>query len=255
MAGNNMARIHVGTSGWSYKDWVGNFYPDGAQPKDYLKLYTASFDTVEIDSTFYGIPRKSTIESWYKTAPKNFKFTPKLPQEITHKSDLTGIEDTLNGFLGTISILKEKLGPILIQFPYSFTPQTGGNLGRFIDGLPTDFDFVIEIRNRKWLGEKFYDMLRKRSIGLALLDHPWMPKVQVVTSKVLYVRFLGDRNQIPDNFTHERNNREKELREWQRIIAALEEKVDDFYGYFNNHYSGHSPLTAKRFLEILRNSE
>ena len=247
-----MALIHVGTSGWSYKDWLGNFYPDNCQAKDYLKLYATNFNTVEIDSTFYGVPRKSTVEGWYKTAPDGFKFAPKLPQDITHKSDLIGIENTLSSFISAISLLKEKLGPILIQFPYSFTPQTGSNLGRFIDGLPSGFDFVIEIRNRKWLGENFYDMLRNRSIGLALLDHPWMPKIQVVTSKILYIRFLGDRNKIPDNFSYEREDKIGELTEWQRILAALEEKVDDFYGYFNNHYSGHSPSTAKRFLEMIQ---
>jgi uncharacterized protein YecE (DUF72 family) len=250
-----MALIHVGTSGWSYKDWVGNFYPASTPPGEYLKQYINHFNTVEIDSTFYGIPRKTTVEGWYKTAPENFKFTPKLPQEITHKSDLTGIDNTLTGFLNAISLLKEKLGPILIQFPYSFTPQTGGNLGKFIEGLPAGFDFIIEIRNRKWLGEKFYDMLRRHSVGLALLDHPWMPKIEVVTSRILYIRFLGDRKQIPDDFSHIRADRENELAEWRRIIGALEERVDDFYGYFNNHYSGHSPSTAKRFLEILQSSK
>lgn len=247
-----MALIHIGTSGWSYKDWVGNFYPSNTPAKEYLKIYVNRFNTVEIDSTFYGIPRKSTVEAWYKTAPDNFKFAPKLPQEITHKSDLTGIEDILSGFLNIISLLKEKLGPILIQFPYSFTPQTGSNLGRFLTELPSGFDFIIEVRNRQWLGEKFYDMLREQSVGLALLDHPWVPKIEVVTSKILYIRFLGDRQNVAEDFGHIQVDREKDLAEWKRIVTALEEKVDDFYGYFNNHYSGHSPSTAKRFLELLQ---
>ncbi len=246
-----MKRKHIGTSGWSYKDWEGNFYPPGSHQKDYLTNYSRVFNTVEIDSTFYGIPRKTTVENWYKTVPAGFKFAPKFPQDVTHKSDLTGVEDTVTSFLETMSLLREKLGPILLQFPYSFTPDMSSNLARFLKDLSSDFDFVVEIRNRRWLSDKFYDMLRKQSVGLALLDHPWMPRPEVVTSKTLYIRFLGDRKKIIEDFSYEHVDREKELLEWRRIIAALEEKVDDFYGFFNNHYSGHSPSTAQRFIKIL----
>lgn len=246
-----MRKIYIGTSGWSYKEWAGNFYPDKMKPADYLGYYAERFNTVEIDSTFYRIPTKSMIENWYNSVPADFKFSAKFPQSITHDSDLTGIEDILSQFIKTISLLEEKLGILLLQFPYSFKPEMTSNLNQFIKLLPSGLNYVIEIRNRKWLDEKFYDMLRKNSIGLALLDHPWMPKPQVVTSRVLYIRFLGDRQKIPDDFTHEHIDRGKELSEWERMIRVLEEKVDDFYGYFNNHYSGHSPTTASRFIKII----
>ncbi len=188
-----MAKIYIGTSGWSYKDWEGNFYPEDIKPKDYLAYYSQQFNSVEIDSSFYGIPRRSAVESWYKMVPKEFKFAPKFPQDITHKSDLTGIEDKLSAFLSAMELLKEKLGPLLIQFPYSFKPELSDNLSRFLRQLPKEFDYIVEIRNRKWLGEKFYEMLRKDGIGLALIEHPWMPRLNVITSNTLYVRFLGDR--------------------------------------------------------------
>ncbi|MEE9554177.1 MAG: DUF72 domain-containing protein [candidate division Zixibacteria bacterium] len=243
--------IRIGTSGWSYKDWIGNFYPEKAKPGDLLAVYATKFSTVEVDSTFYGIPRTTTIEKWYKSVPDDFKFAAKFPKKITHESDLTGIEDILNKFLQTLSGLKEKLGPLLLQFPYSFKPDMSENLFQFLKILPADFDFVVEIRNKKWLDDRFYDNLRNTGVGLALLDHPWMPVPEVTTSRTLFVRFLGDRKLIPDDFSHERADRARELESWKKLIRALEEKTDDFYGYFNNHYSGHSPTTAMRFREMM----
>jgi len=243
--------IRIGTSGWSYKDWMGNFYPERLGPSELLASYAERFNTVEIDSTFYGIPRKSTVENWYKAVGKDFKFAAKFPKKITHESDLTGVEDILAKYLDTMSGLKEKLGPLLLQFPYSFKPDMTGNLFQFLKTLPAGFEYILEVRNKKWLGDSFYDGLREAGVGLALLDHPWMPKPEIATSRILYARFLGDRKLIPDDFTHERADRSRELEGWKRLIAALEEKVDDFYGYFNNHYSGHSPTTAERFIKMM----
>lgn len=244
--------IRIGCSGWSYKDWIGNFYPEGTAQTDLLSAYAEHFNTVEIDSTFYGIPRRSSVQKWYDSVPADFKFSAKFPKKITHDSDLTGVEDELDKFLNTMAGLEEKLGPLLLQFPYSFKPEMSGNLSAFLKLLPGDFEFVVEVRNRKWLNDEFYDSLRQKGIGLALLDHPWMPRVAVATSNTAYVRFLGDRKAVPDDFTREKINRQKDLLQWKRMIAALEEKVDDFYGYFNNHYSGHSPTTAERFIKIMK---
>ncbi len=243
--------IRIGTSGWSYADWMGNFYPEKAKPADLLAIYSRKFNTVEIDSTSYGIPKKSTVEKWYDSVPNNFKFAAKFPRKITHESDLTGIEDISDRFLQTMSGLKEKLGPLLLQFPYSFKPDMAENLFLFLKSLPAEFEYVVEVRDRKWLDDRFYDQLREAGVGLALLDHPWMPKPEVMTSRTLYVRFLGDRKLIPENFSHERADRGKELEGWKGLLKALEEKTDDFYGYFNNHYSGHSPATAARFIKML----
>lgn len=243
--------LRIGTSGWSYKDWIGNFYPKDSKQPDWLSFYSEKFNTVEIDSTFYGIPRKTTVENWYKAVPDHFKFAAKFPKKITHESDLTEVEDILNKFLDTMSGLKEKLGPLLMQFPYSFKPEMSDNLFNFFRLLPAEFVYVIEVRNKKWLAGQFYDALLETGIGLALIDHPWMPKPEVATSRTGYIRFLGDRKQVRDDFTHEQIDRSKNLSDWKRLIKSLEEKTDDFYGYFNNHYSGHSPTTAERFLRMM----
>ncbi len=246
-----MRHIYIGTSGWSYKDWEGNFYPEGLKSTQYLEYYSRQFNAVEIDSTFYGVPRRTTVAGWYKAVPADFRFTSKFPQEITHESGLVDVRDILKNYLDAMAGLKEKLGPLLMQFPYSFKPEMFDDLAKFMKLLPRGFNFVIEVRNRKWLDKRFYDLLDEHSIGLALLDHPWMPKVEIATSPILYVRFLGDRRKIPDNFTHEYIDRTDELEQWELLIQAIEEKVDDFYGYFNNHYTGHSPTTARKFIKLL----
>jgi uncharacterized protein YecE (DUF72 family) len=193
--------IRAGTQGWSYKDWLGKFYSENTKQIDYLSVYSNRFNTVEIDSTFYAIPRVSTVQRWYDITPNDFKFSAKFPKIITHESDLTGIDSVLSAYLRVISELKEKLGPLLIQFPYSFKPDQAANLHKFLSLLPKDFDFVIEVRNRNWLGNEFYENLRNNNIGLAILDHPWMPKISQVTSNILYTRFLGDRKKIPNDFS------------------------------------------------------
>ena len=243
--------IRIGTQGWSYKDWLGNFYPEKSKQIDFLSIYAEKFDTVEIDSTFYAIPRVSTVQRWYGITPDNFKFSAKFPKAITHESNLTGIESILSAYLRVISELKEKLGPLLIQFPYSFKPDQSENLYKFLRLLPKEFTYILEIRNKKWLSNKFYEQLKNNNIGLAILDHPWMPKISELTSKTLYMRFLGDRKKIADNFSFERTERSKELKDWKQFLNSLIEQAEDSYFYFNNHYSGHSPTTAERFIKIL----
>jgi uncharacterized protein YecE (DUF72 family) len=244
--------IRIGTQGWSYKDWLGNFYPENSKPADYLSTYSKKYSTVEIDSTFYAIPRRTTVEKWYRVTPADFKFAAKFPKQITHESDLTGVNDIVLAFLNTVSSLKNKLGPLLIQFPYSFKPDMSSNLFKFLDTLPDGFNFVVELRNRKWLEDKFFDNLHKRNIGLAILDHPWMPKINKVTSNIVYTRFLGDRKKITNDFTHEHVDRSEDLQKWREFLIPLFEQTGDFYGFFNNHYSGHSPTTADKFIELLK---
>lgn len=244
--------IRIGTQGWSYKDWLGNFYPETAKPADYLSIYSSRFSTVEVDSTFYAIPRLSMVQRWYEITPPDFKFAAKFPRAITHESDLTGIADIVTGFLKTMSILKEKLGPLLIQFPYSFKPDMANNLYKFLSTLSGDFQFALEVRNKKWLGHQFYDNLRKHNIALAILDHPWMPKISERTSNIIYTRFLGDRKKISDNFSFERTDRLEELNDWKQFLADLISQTEDAYFFFNNHYSGHSPTTADRFIQLMK---
>ena len=119
----DMKLLHIGTIGWSYEHWIGNFYPQSARKKDLLLEYSNHFRTVEVDSTFYRIPKHTTIKKWKEETPKDFIFSTKFPKAITHEMMLKDSSNKTEFFIKSISLLGSKLGPLLIQFPYKFKPE------------------------------------------------------------------------------------------------------------------------------------
>lgn len=245
-------RLFIGTSGWNYPDWRGNFYTENCKPKDYLQEFCRKLRTVEVDSTWYAIPKKRNVENWRERTSDGFIFSAKVPKVITHEKVLLDCDTEIKAFLDHISVLEDKCGPLLFQFPYSFKPEQKDDLAAFLPKLSKDFRYALEIRNRKWLGPEFYDLLRTHNIALALIDHPWMPKLEEITADFTYIRWLGDRKQIESDFSHLRFGREREYQWWgRRIVAFLERDDIDIFGYFNNHYQGHSPTSIHLFQETL----
>lgn len=242
----------IGTSTWSQKDWVGNFYPPKTKPADFLVEYARRLPTVEIDSTFYAIPRESVVDGWYEKTPPEFVFSAKVPKVITHEQLLCNASDTLRLFLNTISRLKEKLGALLIQLPPDFaaTLESVEVMKSFLHSLPTnEFRFALEVRHASWLKEKFFERLRLTGVALALTDLPVMSGVQVRTAPFMYVRWLGDRRLLSEPFTKLEMDKTEEMREWAKLLHAQSGEV--LFGYFNNHYAGHSPSSVALFNELL----
>lgn len=261
-------RIRLGTSSWTAKGWLGSFYPSGTPQKDFLPEYAKHFDTVEIDSTFYAIPRRSAVEAWRDRTPPGFLFSAKAPQVITHEKFLEDCGDELRSFLDTIALLGDKLGPILFQFPY-YAKRTGISQEEFVrrftaftTTLPANgFSFAVEVRNKQWLNEALLEPLAKHGISLALIDHPWMlgpdqllAKSGILTGPFAYIRWLGDRKGIEKITTVWDKpvvDREPSLRSWAGQLQQLIVKGLEVRGYVNNHYSGHAPHdieTLKRLL-------
>ncbi len=242
-----MTDIMLGTQGWSYKSWVGNFYPAGTPAEKYLAAYAKQLRAVEIDSTFYGTPRAKTVENWRDGTPDNFRFTAKFPQTITHEKMLKDAQGETSKFLDTMQILGAKLGPILLQFPYQFKPNQKETLARFLEQLPREFRYAAEVRHRGWLDDGFFKLLEAHRVALALVDYAYMPKVNRVTTDFTYIRWLGNRKDVPDNeYDRVRINREKELDQWAQVIAEMNEKGVAVWGFANNHYQGHSPATIQQ---------
>jgi uncharacterized protein YecE (DUF72 family) len=246
----------IGTSTWSQKDWVGNFYPPNTKPSDFLLEYSKRFPTVEIDSTFYAIPRASVVESWYEKTPPDFVFSAKIPKIITHEQLLRESSDTLRVFLNTISGLKEKLGALLIQLPPDFaaTLESVEVMKTFLHSLPTsEFRFALEVRHASWLKEKFFDRLRLTGVALTLTDLPVMTGIQVRTASFMYVRWLGDRRLLSEPFTKLEIDKTADMRAWAKRLRQQE--GDLLFGYFNNHYAGHSPSSVAIFNSLLSENE
>jgi len=168
--------LHLGTVSWSKQDWVGPFYAPNLKPAEFLETYAQSFRAVEIDATFYRIPTSAMVTAWRNRAPKGFRFAAKVPQVITHGKRLVNCEAELSRFLGIMEPLGDKLGPLLLQFPYynkntfASREQFDKLLRPFLKALPKGFRFAVEIRNKNWISWDFLELLREHSIGFALLN-------------------------------------------------------------------------------------
>ncbi len=244
-----MEKIHIGTMGWSYDFWIGNFYPPGSQ--ELLAEYAMNFDTVEINNTFYRIPSRDTVVNWKEDVPDDFIFSAKFPRKITHVKMLLDCKEELEVFVEHMSVLGDKLGPMLMQFPPGFKPEKFEILKDFLASLPEKRRFAVEIRNKKWLDEKFYDVLRDNGVALVLIDHPWMPEMNTITADFTYIRWEGDRNKVNGTLGKVERDRSKEIKDWGMKIKGFVEDSVEVFGYFGKSYSGYPPGDVRMLLDIL----
>ena len=242
-------RVFLGTSGWSYKDWIGPFYTE--KEKSPLRAYCKVFRTVEIDSTFYRYPSKGTVMGWVKYSPEGFIYTAKLPKLITHtkKLDLNkGIETDLQKFIELLEplYLSGKLGCILIQLPPKFDYKPD-RLEEFFKILPTHVKFAVEFREQSWMREETWKLLEKYNVAYTIVDEPLLPPEVHITSEIAYFRWHGRGARPWYNYRY----RPEELERWAPKIKEAAEKVEKVYGYFNNHYHGYAVENCLQVLEML----
>jgi uncharacterized protein YecE (DUF72 family) len=258
--------IHLGSSSFTADGWQGAFYPKSLKSSDRLSFYSTRFDTVEIDSTFYGTPARKTVQNWYDQTPPNFLFSLKVPNIITHDKLLEDTSADLAEFLDTAGILKEKLGPLVFQFPFfdrsKFESQRDflQILDPFLAQLPPDKKFAVEIRNKQWLDATFADTLRRHKIALVLQDLSTMPaphelerRFDPITTDWTYIRWLGDRKWIEGvtvKFDKPVVDRTPQLMRWIDFCFKLRHRGTTIYAYANNHYSGFSPHTIDQFRHL-----
>src|ERR1700733_9189789 len=181
------------------------------KPPDFLGFYAEHFNTVEVDSTFYGTPSPDTVKRWASKTPSEFIFSVKIPQVITHEKILADCDAEFKQFIETMHILGAKLGPMVFQFPFfsrSVSKTQADFLARlvpFLKKLHHDYKFAVEIRNRDWLDARFGDLLREHCVALVLQDRRWMPgptelaeEFDPITTDWTYIRWLGDRKGIEE---------------------------------------------------------
>jgi len=246
-----MEKLHVGTMGWSYDFWKGNFYPEGS--KNLLPEYAKNFDTVEIDNTFYRIPSRDTVMNWKEETPDDFIFSAKFPRKITHIKMLKDCEEELEVFIEHMSLMGNKLGPMLIQLPPGFKAEQSEILKDFLAILPGKYRFAVEVRNKKWLDEKFYEMLRDNKVALTLLDHPWMPRMDTITADFTYIRWVGDRKKVTGTLGKVERDRSEDIKEWAVKIKGFLDNSLEVFGYFSKSYSGYPPGDVRMLLDHIKN--
>jgi uncharacterized protein YecE (DUF72 family) len=250
-----MQNLYLGTIGFSYNFWKGKFYPNKTAPNDYLKYYSLHFNTVEIDSSFYRIPTEVTVENWRKQVPEGFLFSLKFPQIITHIKMLKDCQYESKVFLDRAGLLGEKLGALLLQFPPNFNIEHLADLENFLQKLPTNHLYVVEVRNKSWINKEFYSILKSNNTALAWTDNPLMAQNSELTTDFLYVRFEGDRKKVNGTLGQIEAEREEDLKfEAAKIEPWVNKKVEVF-GYFGKYYSGYPPSDVVNLQKYLNSKK
>lgn len=243
-------KLLIGTQGFAFDDWVGPFYPPGTAKRAYLEAYAAQLPTVEIDSTFYASPRASVVEGWRDRTPDGFVFSAKFPRSITHDKKLDRALPEAEGFVARMQLLGEKLGVLTLQFAYDFSPEYFDALDTFLARIPEGPRYAVEVRNRKWFEQPLHEMLSSHNAALVLQDLYYMPKLDWATADFSVVRWLGRRKDI-EKFDRIQIDRTDDMRSWSDTVMGFIRQGIDLYGYFNNHYAGHSPASARQFADML----
>jgi len=244
--------IHLGTCGWTYKEWEGNFYQKKSSESK-LRSYSRVFKTAEIDSTFYRNPSRGAVLGWLKYSPSDFVFSAKLPKTITHDNVLGLRKDVradLEVFLDLMQPLQlgGKLACLLIQLPpmYCYNPQ---NLEAFFQLLDSRFRYAVEFRNLTWLlpGTETFKLLEKYQVAYTVVDEPLLPSDVHVTADFTYFRWHGRGENIWFDYRYSL----EELEPWVGKVQQTAKVAKNVYGYFNNHYHGYAPENCLQLLERL----
>ena len=243
--GTVVGELYIGTSGYTYKDWRGIFYPKGTPQKAWLSFYAQHYNTVEINATFYRSFPKSVFERWFESTPDAFRFTLKGPRQITHYSQLHDIGNDLKEFIKSAAGLKDKLSVMLWQFPAKAKASTLlERLTGFLPLLPTHVRQVFEFRHTSWFNEAIYDLLNEYNAGWVINDSSRFPAREVIAGDFMYVRFHGPGKLYASLYTTE------QLRRWaEKIRPRLAEM--DVYAYFNNDYGGRALRNADELRTLL----
>jgi uncharacterized protein YecE (DUF72 family) len=253
--------LRIGTSGYSYDDWKGFFYPEQIKNSEMLAFYARTFSTVEINYTYYRPPTARTLGAMAAKTPDDFVFTIKATREMTHEREDNA--QVFADFTAALAPLTEsgKLGCVLAQFPSSFRQSEAERayLATFRERMG-DLPLVFEFRHRSWLDEPMLAYLRALDVGFCCVDEPHfealMPPVAVATNRIGYVRFHG-RN-YAKWWQHEHawerysyRYSDDELREWVPRVQSLQERCDVVYLFANNHYQGQSVETAHQLERLM----
>jgi uncharacterized protein YecE (DUF72 family) len=241
---HHLARVWIGVSGWQYPDFTDRFYPKDLETSEQLGYYASQFFTVEINNTFYQLPTEQTVRHWYDQVGEDFLFAIKASRYITHMKNLLEPEDTLPNFFERISLLKEKIGPILFQLP----PYWQLNLERlqnFLKFLKPDYRYTFELRNKTWLNEDIYSLLRDNNIAFCIYEINYRQSPLMVTADFVYIRLHGPGRAYNDPYDMDT------LGLWANRIEDWVGDGKDVYCYFDNTHRGYAWENAKSLMDLL----
>lgn len=242
------AKIRIGCSGWNYRHWRGAFYPPDLAQKDWFAFYAGVFDTVEINNSFYRLPKAETFAQWRDRAPQHFRYAVKAPRLITHMKKLKEVDEPLSRFLDHARALDDRLGPILYQLPprWKFNRE---RLESFLALLPRDLVHVFEFRDPSWMTDEVLTLLDQRGASFCTHDMPGLDVPRRAVGPVAYVRFHGTGGKYWGRYPV------KLLRGWCDWIVGEAARGRDIWAYFNNDIHADAIAGARALIAMVKKAE
>jgi uncharacterized protein YecE (DUF72 family) len=238
--------LFIGTSGWSYKHWKGNFYPADLKAADQFDWYKKHFDTVELNNSFYHLPDIKTFKNWKKNTPGDFIFAVKASRFITHMKKLKVDKESLRLFFYHAGKLDEKLGCVLFQLP----PKWKINIDRFksfLAALPKKYRYSFEFRDHTWYNEDVYTVLAEFNAAFCIYELAGHYSPEKITADFVYTRLHGPGNKYQGNYS------DTTLALWASKISKWKNKGKDVYIYFDNDQHGYAAFNAIKLKELSKN--
>ncbi len=241
------SRYWIGTSGWVYSHWRGPFYPQDLPAAKWLDYFYRRFTTVELNASFYRLPKEQTWRNWGLKVPAGFRFAVKASRYITHIKRLNDCEEPLETFLDRARLLGDALGPVLYQMPPNFhrTPENSDRLAYFLSLLPYDVRHVFEFRHASWFDAETFALLRIHNVGFCAFHMVDRETPLEATTDFAYLRFHGTAGLYGGSYSDE------QLAGWARRLRDLPDDVRDVYVYFNNDTLGHAVANAQTLASLL----
>jgi uncharacterized protein YecE (DUF72 family) len=237
-------QIHIGTSGWHYKHWIGTFYPAATKSSEQFDFYKSHFDTVEINNSFYKLPSPETFKQWRTESPKDFLFVVKASRYITHQKKLNEPKESTKRFFTNVKFLREKCGPILFQLPPSWKINID-RLNAFLKVLPVKFRYVFEFRNATWYTQEVFDLLERFNCGFCIYELAGHTSPVIVTTDFVYVRLHGPGDKYQGSYSL------TQLKVWAQHCRAWQRKGFDVFVYFDNDQLGYAAFNAQTLKQLL----
>lgn len=239
-----MVKIKIGCAGWNYKDWIGPFYPKTLELSRHLEYYSRYFDLVEINSTFYNLPSVEIVKNWFERVPKSFKFIAKVWQNITHNLNTNDLDTYIDQFFTQMEYLSDKISRFLFQFPpwFKYTEKHYKQLNNLVKIIPSDYKFVIELRDNSWFKPEIIAGLidgYKNILGTTYM--PNLKSFYMPNQKSYYIRLIGDRELTV--FNKIQRKQEKAISDLKKCLEDLKKspQINEIFIIVNNHFVGFAP--------------
>jgi uncharacterized protein YecE (DUF72 family) len=237
--------FHIGTSGWAYNHWGGKFYPEELPKKEWFNYYKKHLDTVELNTTFYHLPKKSTFESWENNAPRGFIYAIKASRYITHIKKLDDPEPSVKKLFDSVEGMTSKAGPILFQLPPGWK-YNSERLAYFLNVLPKNYKYAFEFRNETWWNDEALSLLKKYNAAFCMFELAGVVTPRHLTADFAYIRLHGPGNKYKGSYSDET------LEQWAGYFFSWNKTLKKIFCYFDNDDSAFAVFNAIKLNEIIK---